>query len=182
MITWHYVDVITFFIIIIFFFLLLFLLYIYFFFRDGGGLFRCYPDLAKDMRVSDFVRNYDATNGCTMRFGAGGFAIDGSLANVIKTYLVVQQADSDGKWLPTVWPNVKAQMELVFRTFDTSNDGMFRCEQQNTYDTAMQGPNTFIGSYWVVALKSTAAMATLMGEPDFAKQCSDRAALSAASI
>jgi len=28
-------------------------------------------------------------------------------------------------------------------------------------------------------LKSTAAMATLMGEPDFAKQCSDRAALSA---
>ena len=142
---------------------------------------RCYPDLAKDMRVSDFVRNYNADQGCTMRFGSGGFAIDGSLANVIKTYLVVQQSDSDGKWLPTVWPNVKAQMELVFKNFDTQGDGMFRCEQQNTYDTAMQGPNTFIGSYWVVALKSTAAMAMMMGEPDFAKQCSDRASLSAAN-
>ena len=140
---------------------------------------KLYPDLAKDMRVSDFVRNYDVTNGCTMRFGAGGFAIDGSLANVIKTWLVVRQDDPEGKWLPTVWPNVKAMMELGFKNFDTAGDGMFRCEQQNTYDTAMQGPNTFIGSYWVVALKATAAMAAMMGDADYAKKCADRAVLSA---
>ena len=137
---------------------------------------RVWPELAKDMRVSDFVRNYN--NGVTMRYGQG-FAIDGALAGVVKTYLVVQQADSDVSWLPTVWPNVKAQMEQALTKFDDQGDGMFRCPQQNTYDTAMNGPNTFIGSYYVAALKATAAMATLMGDTAFAKTCADRAVLSA---
>ena len=75
---------------------------------------KLYPDLAKDMRVSDFIRNYDPTNGCSMRFGSGGFAIDGSLANVIKTWLVVRQDDPEGKWLPTVWPY--GNFGIVFRT------------------------------------------------------------------
>jgi len=69
-------------------------------------------------------------------------------------------------------------MVHVMATFDTNNDGVFRCPQQNTYDTAMNGPNTFIGSYYVAALKATAAMATLMGDPDFAITCGDRATLS----
>jgi hypothetical protein len=142
---------------------------------------RLYPDLAKDMRVSDFVRNYDPVNGVAMRYGTGGYPIDGSLACVIKAYLVVQQADANTKWLPTVWPNIKASIDLIFKNFDTAGDGMFRCEQHNTYDTAMQGPNTFIGSYWVTGLKATAAMATLMGDTDYATKCTTRAALSAAN-
>ena len=37
------------------------------------------------MRTSDFVRNFDLANGgCTMRFGTGGWAIDGALACIIK--------------------------------------------------------------------------------------------------
>jgi uncharacterized protein (DUF608 family) len=143
---------------------------------------RIFPDTAKDMRVSDFVRNYDpAAGGCTMRYGTGGWAIDGSLANIIKAYLVVQQADSGVTWLPTVWPNVKAQMNAIITKFDVDTDGVIRAHQQNTYDTSMVEANTFIGSYYVTALKATAAMATLMGEPELATTLQKKAALSAAS-
>jgi len=79
---------------------------------------RFFPTVAKDMRSSDFIRNFNlAVGGCTMRFGAngrwGGWAIDGACACIIKTYLVVQQSDPELKFLQTVWPNVKAQMKYI---------------------------------------------------------------------
>jgi len=152
---------------------------------------RLYPDFAKDMRVSDFVRNYSAAaGGCTMRFGEGGWAIDGALACVIKTYLVVRQADGKGTWLPKVWPNVKAQMAAIETKFDIGDpsakpplkpDGVFRTAQQNTYDTSMDGPNTFIGSYWVTANKAMAAMATLLGDTADAAKYAAKAKQAAAN-
>ena len=138
---------------------------------------RLYPSLAMDMRVTDFVRCYN--DGVTMRFGSG-WAIDGALAGVIKAYLVVRQADSDVKWLPTVWPNIKAQMAIILSKFDDGT-GVIRVAQQNTYDTAMNGPNTFIGSYWVTALRACAAMATLVGDHADAATYAARAKLSAAN-
>lgn len=141
---------------------------------------RLYPSLAKDMRESDFVRNFDISKGgCTMRFGTGGWAIDGALACVIKTYLVVRQADNDSSWLSTVWPNVLKQMQYIMDTFDVSGDGVIRSAQQNTYDTAMYGANTFIGSYYITALRASAAMATLMKDSKNASMFLDRAKLSA---
>lgn len=50
----------------------------------GTLLERLFPELAKDMAVSAFVRTFDPAIGVTMRFGYGGFAIDGALASVIK--------------------------------------------------------------------------------------------------
>jgi len=116
-----------------------------------------------------------------MRYGTGGWAIDGALACIIKTYLSVQQSDSNTTWLPTVWDNVKAQMEAIMTKFDVDGDGVIRAEQQNTYDTAMLEANTFIGSYYVTALRATAKMAHLMEETAFAETLEKRAALSAAS-
>ena len=143
---------------------------------------RLYPDVAKDMRISDFVRNYDdAAGGCTMRFGRGGWAIDGAFACIIKAYLVVQQADSQLSFLPMVWQNVKAQMDQIQAKFDVDGDGVIRAAQQNTYDTAMMGANTFIGSYYVCALRAMAAMATLMGETALAASYTARAKMSAAN-
>jgi hypothetical protein len=138
---------------------------------------RLFPDLAKDMRTSDFVRNFDANQGCTMRFGQGGFAIDGSLASVIKTYLAVQQSDPECSFLRAVWPNIKNQMEMILKVLD--RDGTIRVSQQNTYDSAMEGANTFIGSYLVTALKATAAMGKLMGDLNYAKKCQKQAEASA---
>jgi GH15 family glucan-1,4-alpha-glucosidase len=41
----------------------------------------------------------------------------------------------------------------------------------------MSGPNTFIGSYWVCALKAAAEMASIMGDAASAKEYSERALL-----
>ena len=73
------------------------------------------------------------------------------------------------------------QLDLLLAKFDVDGDGVIRVAQQNTYDTAMHGANTFIGSYYVTALRAAARMATLMGEVSLAQQYSQRAALSAAS-
>jgi uncharacterized protein (DUF608 family) len=143
---------------------------------------RLYPNIAKNMRESDFIRNFNpAQGGCTMRFGTGGWAIDGAFACIIKAYLVVQQADGDVTWLPSVWPNIKLQMQIIMDKFDKDADGCIRSAQQNTYDTSMQGANTFIGSYYVTALRASAAMATLMAEPALAQRYSARAELAAKS-
>lgn len=147
---------------------------------------RLFPSLAQNMRISDFVRTYDAPDhasrycgGVPMRYGAGGWAIDGALASIIKTYLVVQQSDPDAAFLRQVWPNVKDQMKRILTYFDTQGDGVIRGLQQNTYDAAMAGANTFIGSYVVTALKATARMADIMGEADLAKTFQEHAELAA---
>lgn len=139
---------------------------------------RLFPELAMDMRKSDFVTNFDKNNGVSMRFGEGGFALDGSLASVIKTFLVVQQADPTAEFLKSVWPNVKQQMGLVFKCIDKG--GVIRSSQQNTYDSSMQGCNTFIGSYLVTALKAASKMAALLGDVNFMKKCSKQSEISAA--
>ncbi|OEU08666.1 hypothetical protein FRACYDRAFT_249567 [Fragilariopsis cylindrus CCMP1102] len=167
---------------------------------------RLYPDLAKNMRRSDFILNFDlsssssesksddndyygnrdgnAGEGCTMRFGRQngvgfGFALDGSLACVIKTYLVVLQSDPTLDFLKSVWPNVKKQMELLWtKPYLDPKDGVIYIAQQNTYDTAMEGANTYIGSYLIVALKATSIMASLMGDINFAKKCSKQVEIS----
>jgi non-lysosomal glucosylceramidase len=147
---------------------------------------RLFPTLAQNMRTSDFVRTYDPPGhssmycgGVPMRFGTGGWAIDGALASVIKTYLVVQQSDPECKFLAQVWPNVKDQMNRIQSYFDKVGDGVIRDLQQNTFDTAMSGANTFIGSYYVTALKALSCMATLMGEVDLAKTSMKHARLAA---
>jgi len=114
-----------------------------------------------------------------MRFGTGGWAIDGALACIIKTYLVVQQSDPALTFLNKVWSNVKDQMMQIQHHFDMQqqDDGIVRGWQRNTYDTSMAGPNTFVGSYYITALKAVAQMATYMKEPDFAKQCWKRSKL-----
>ena len=39
-------------------------------------------------------------------------------ATVIKAYLSVRQSDSKATWLPKIWPNIKAQMEIILTKFD----------------------------------------------------------------
>jgi len=142
---------------------------------------RLYPNLAKDMRLSDFVRNFDPRFGVTMRFGTNGFAIDGALASIIKTLLVVQQSDSTLTFLRQVWPNIKAQLTILREKFDVDGDGVIRCGQPNTYDSAMFEANTFIGSYYVTALRAGARLATLLSDTELAATYAKRAELSAAS-
>jgi hypothetical protein len=49
----------------------------------------------------------------------------------------------------------------------------------NRYDTAMNGANTFIGSYYITALRASSKMATLVGDTAFAQETLARATLAA---
>lgn len=151
---------------------------------------RLYPTLAQNMLTSNFIHNYvvdkegDAgwyCGGVSMRFGIYGWAIDGALACIIKVYLVTRQADSNLTFLTSIWPNIKDQLERIQRYFDIHGDGVIRKAQQNTYDTFMQGANTFIGSYYVTALRAVSEMALLMGDTELSDKCSNRATLAVAS-
>ena len=138
---------------------------------------KIFPDLARDMATSAFVRNFDLENGgCLVSFGEGGFAIDGALASVIKVYLVVLQSDPGFDFLGTVWPNIKRQMEaLLDNKHIDPRDGVISGPQQTTYGGPMNGANTMVGSYLVTALKASEAMANFMGDVNFAKKCSKQA-------
>ena len=141
---------------------------------------RLYPQLAQDMCLSNFVRTYNQQlGGVTMRYGQG-WAIDGALASCIKAYICVRQSDSSLSFLQKVWPNLKKQMDFLFDKFDDGT-GVIRCAQEDTYDTYMCGANTFIGSYYVTALRSASRMAALMGDKESATKYGSRAASAAAN-
>ena len=54
-------------------------------------------------------------------------------------------------------------MDFLLEKFDDGS-GVIRTAQEDTYDTYMEGANTFIGSYYVTALRASARMAVLMGD------------------
>jgi len=54
---------------------------------------------------------------------------------------------------------------------DGNGDGFIEDSQHNTYDINFQGPNTFVGSLYLAALRAGEEMAKEMGDDAFAKQC-----------
>ena len=67
-------------------------------------------------------------------------------------------------------------MDFLLEKFDDGS-GVIRTAQEDTYDTYMEGANTFIGSYYVTALRASARMAVLMGDAATAKKYGERAEL-----
>ena len=69
-----------------------------------------------------------------------------------------------------MWPPVKKLMQHIMDDYDTEGDGVIRGEQPNTYDISIYGPNTFIGSLYLAALRAADEMAKLQGETELAQQ------------
>ncbi len=95
-------------------------------------------------------------------------ALDGMLGEVLKTYReVLRGAGRD--WFDAMWPAVKRLMAYIMAEHDVNADGVIRGEQPNTYDISIYGPNTFIGSLYLAALRAAEEMARLQAEDDLAK-------------
>jgi uncharacterized protein (DUF608 family) len=140
------------------------------------GLFELWPDLFKSMRETDWQINLSPTGQLPHRVtlpvyvrklwdvGIGGPenpALDGLFAGILKTY---QVARNDRDWLAGVWPKLKKAMDWVMTKSDAEGDGVLKGEQPNTYDIHLYGPNTFIGSQYLAALRAMEEMANLMNE------------------
>jgi uncharacterized protein (DUF608 family) len=100
-------------------------------------------------------------------------ALDGLLGMILKTYRE-QRRCSDPQWLERAWPQIKTAMQHVMTVHDSDGDGVIKGEQPNTYDISIYGPNSFIGTLYLAALRAAEEMAKLQGEPELAAQYRER--------
>jgi non-lysosomal glucosylceramidase len=96
-------------------------------------------------------------------------AIDGLLGGVVKTYREYR-ACGDHAWLAAAWPGVKKALEHVWCDHDPERRGIIEGEQFNTYDIAIFGVNTFIGTLYLAALRAAERMALLFEEASLAEE------------
>ena len=150
------------------------------------ALSRMFPQLERTMRDTEFrIQGADGSiphrvvvplylpqlHGVVIG-GPANAALDGMLGVFLKSYREVRQG-AGIEWLTTSWPRLVLLLEHISRTWDTEGDGILRGEQPVTYDIALTGPNMFIGSLWLAALRAMQEMAQLV-EPGMAARLGDR--------
>ena len=123
-------------------------------------------------------------------------ATDGQCGTVLKTYREYLQSANQAwlrKWYPRVkratefliekdkqaqpeaaldnWTPVENRALLEQVVKDTEPDGLIIASQWNTFDCSVHGPNPFVGSLYLAALRAAEEMAEIMGDSKFARQC-----------
>ncbi len=136
-----------------------------------------FPELERNMRNTDFGVQQMANGAIYHRTRLplslpreSGPFVDGHLGCILKAYREYRLS-ADRSWLDATWPKIKLAMQFVLNDWDPNKDGVLVNEQWNTYDAAMYGPNTFIGTLYLGALRATEEMAKVEGDTDFASQC-----------
>ncbi len=120
---------------------------------------RLFPDVGRNMRVSNFVTFLHESGETSHReHGRHGAFIDGHCACIEGAYREYQLSP-DRKFLETVWPGVKKSVEWLIDKIDQPQQGVPHGHQPNTYDTSVSGANTFIGSQYLSALAAAERMA-----------------------
>jgi uncharacterized protein (DUF608 family) len=93
--------------------------------------------------------------------------VDGHASCVLKAYREALNHPDDS-WLREYWPSVQRAVEyLIARDAATSGgtpSGILEDDQWNTYDEALHGVTTFIGSYYLAALRAGEEMARRHGD------------------
>jgi hypothetical protein len=137
---------------------------------------RLFPQLERSVRQwQDFGDGFNPQDGAIGHRGLNtGVAYDGQAGSVLKAYrehLVSPNED----FLKAHYPKIRQALEFLIRA-DGNDDGLIEGEQPNTYDIAFYGPNTFVGSLYLAALKAGEQMASIMSDSDFAARCKKIAA------
>jgi uncharacterized protein (DUF608 family) len=136
-----------------------------------------YPDLERGMRAIDLLCQQRPDGGINNRTavpaipgtptGEQPFS-DGHASGILKFYREVRN-HTDSAYLPTHWPRIKAAVEYLIgrdgrSSVDGRPDGTLSDDQWNTYDNAIHGVNTFIGTYYLAALRAGEEMAKRVGD------------------
>lgn len=106
----------------------------------------------------------------TKAFGLA--AADGQMGAIMKMYRD-WQLSGDNEMLKRLYPNVKKALQFCWIPggWDADTDGVMEGIQHNTMDVEYYGPNPQMGIWYLGALRSVAAMATQVGDKNFAKDC-----------
>ena len=131
---------------------------------------RLFPELERALRERvDYGVAMDA-NG-RMRFRAehnNHWAVDGQAGVILRT-LREHQMSADDQFLRRVWPQARKALEFLIRE-DSNGDGILEGAQHNTLDADWYGPIAWLSGLYVAALRAGEAMASEVGDRDFATQ------------
>ena len=131
---------------------------------------RLFPQLERSAReMQDFGEGFDSESGLVGFRSNRAYAADGQCGSVLKAYRE-HQASADYSFLKRNWPRIKKALEYSIKQ-DGNDDGLIENSQHNTYDINFEGPNTFVGSLYLAALRAGEEMAKEMGDKRFAKRC-----------
>ena len=147
------------------------------------GPARLFPQLERDTRERvDLGLSLDAASGVSGFRGEfdRGLAVDGQCGTLLRIYREHQMAVDDG-FLKRNWPNIKKMFDPLFK-LDGNDDGLLEGAQMNTLDQAWFGKIAWLSSLYLAALRAGEAMATEVGETEFAGRCRAIAALGSKNI
>ncbi|MFC7405520.1 GH116 family glycosyl-hydrolase [Georgenia alba] len=97
-------------------------------------------------------------------------ALDGMLGVLLKTYRELRSGAVDLDWLAARWSRLVRLLEHVRAGWDPEGTGVLRGIQPSTHDIDLRGVNTFMGTYWLAALRAVEEMARLRGEDHLAAE------------
>jgi len=164
-------------------------------------LAKLYPDLERTMREIDLFtqinpygvvpsrtecplelkRVWQLWENYTTSPASTNICVDGEIGTVLKAYREVKQGAGKA-WFAKIWGPVKKIMSRWMNELDSKKDGLISCAQPNTYDVSIYGVNSFIGAYYLCALRATEEMAKLQGDADLQKLCHERFLIGSANL
>jgi non-lysosomal glucosylceramidase len=131
---------------------------------------RLFPELERAAReMQDFGQGFDEKTGLVGFRSNRAYAADGQCGTILKAYRE-HLMSADSSFLQRNWPRIKKAL-LFSIAQDGNDDGLIENSQHNTYDINFEGPNTFVGSLYLAALRAGEEMAKEMGDQDFARRC-----------
>jgi len=131
---------------------------------------RLFPELERSAReMQDFGQGFDTESGLVGFRSNRAYAADGQCGTVLKAYRE-HQMSADNSFLKRNWLRIKKALEFSIAR-DGNDDGLIEVSQHNTYDINFEGPNTFVGSLYLAALRAGQEMAKEMGDEQFAERC-----------
>jgi len=129
---------------------------------------RLFPELSRSTRLMQDLEptaGFDAATGLVGFRSNRRYAADGQCGTVLKVYRE-HLMSADGTFLAQAWPATKQAMEYLVQHDANGGepDGLIEDSQHNTFDINFVGPNTFVGSLYLAALRAAEEMARLMGD------------------
>jgi len=127
---------------------------------------RLFPELERSARLMQDLEpeaGFDAETGLVGFRSNRRYAADGQCGTVLKVYRE-HLMSPDTAFLKKAWPAAKQAIEFSI-SHDQDADGLIEDSQHNTFDINFIGPNTFVGSLYLAALRAAEEMARTMGDP-----------------
>ena len=153
-----------------------------------------FPALERTLRETEFTYNQLPNGGLTFRqrlpLGSGfdiiGPCADGHFGSTIKAYREWRNSGDDA-WLRRFWPNIRKSIEYAWSPdnpdrWDPDRTGVLWGKQHHTLDMELFGPNSWLTSFYLAALKAAAEMAEAVGDKDFGGECAALAKKGAAYV